>query len=395
MKYNLINILKKLGESVSLSSSEKEKLARVVSEYVSFKPRAREKRASEAPAAGFFAFGMRPLALALSLAIVVSGAGVSYAAELSVPGDILYPIKVSVNEEVRAAFATTPEKRASFAAERAEKRLDEAATLAVSGKLDDTKREDLEARFAKHAAEATAQAETFEETDTSAAVDFAANFETRLAAHEALLNEFDDSGKRLGFAIREKARMVGVLRLRAEGRFKVARTAPEGATRRATLQAADESSGASGTDAPEQENNAGESVVEHSSSGEGGAEMPSGIAPEVLERARIVSEKALLEAVEKLGNKASKLSDENKKTANELIEQARSDMEEADRALKRGEFVQALALFRKSLALSQKFIVFVDAAVHLDIRIAAPVRNAELEIEVNPVRLRTAPIEVR
>ena len=87
------------------------------------------------------------------LIVMVSGGTVA-AAETSLPGDILYPVKVHVTEEVRVALAPTPKARAAIAVERAERRLEEAATLALSGKLTDEVRAEIDANFERHVEDA-------------------------------------------------------------------------------------------------------------------------------------------------------------------------------------------------------------------------------------------------
>ncbi len=60
----------------------------------------------------------------LLVAIVASG-GVSVAAEHTVPGDLLYPVKIHVNENVRAAAAVSGEGNAAWETRRTERRFEE------------------------------------------------------------------------------------------------------------------------------------------------------------------------------------------------------------------------------------------------------------------------------
>lgn len=56
-------------------------------------------------------------------------------AEYTVPGDMLYPVKVKINEEVRSTLARTPYEKVEWESERIERRLSEARILAKAGLL--------------------------------------------------------------------------------------------------------------------------------------------------------------------------------------------------------------------------------------------------------------------
>ena len=83
------------------------------------------------------------------IALLVSG-GTSFAAESSLPGDILYPIKVEVNENVRSAFAVSDKSEATLQTNLTERRLEEASLLAELGKLDAQTSQEIGVRLAKH-----------------------------------------------------------------------------------------------------------------------------------------------------------------------------------------------------------------------------------------------------
>ena len=56
-------------------------------------------------------------------------------AENTVPGDMLYPVKVQFNEEVRSTLAFSPYQKVAWETERMERRIAEARLLANAGKL--------------------------------------------------------------------------------------------------------------------------------------------------------------------------------------------------------------------------------------------------------------------
>jgi len=56
-------------------------------------------------------------------------------AEYAVPGDVLYPVKVRINEEVRSTLARTPYEKVEWESKRIERRISEARILAKAGLL--------------------------------------------------------------------------------------------------------------------------------------------------------------------------------------------------------------------------------------------------------------------
>lgn len=89
-------------------------------------------------------------ALAVMMAIVVTSGGTSFAASGALPGDVLYPIKVNINEEIQSFVAVTPNAKAKVGVMRTEKRLEEAKTLAAEGKLDDKTQAIIETNIDRH-----------------------------------------------------------------------------------------------------------------------------------------------------------------------------------------------------------------------------------------------------
>src|SRR3990167_3128159 len=73
----------------------------------------------------------RPLILNKFMAIILIivllvGGGTSIAANNSLPGDILYPVKLGMNEKVAGWFDTSAEARAQYQSDLAIRRLEEA-----------------------------------------------------------------------------------------------------------------------------------------------------------------------------------------------------------------------------------------------------------------------------
>lgn len=127
-----------------------------------------------------------PAALIAGLVISTS-AGVSYAAESALPGDVLYPVKVNVNEPVGGAFLFSQQERISWLAHLAERRLEEASILTAQGRLDSAKSQEVTTRFGAHTAEIKARTEELEANDPASAAEASAEVATTLEAHEAIL----------------------------------------------------------------------------------------------------------------------------------------------------------------------------------------------------------------
>ena len=212
--------IKKAADDIRLSATEKTRMSNVVQSYMRFnalpKPVTTYTRTVD-----WLVYLHRPVATALVL-VLISGTGVSFAAESSLPGDALYAVKKNITEPVRVALATGAEAKANVQIDLAERRIEEAATLSSEGRLDEATQDELAASFETHAASAAAEVEKIDE-DSSARVELASRFETRLAAHEAVLATIQESNekKSLSRAIRTAGLAVADIRTRAEERASV------------------------------------------------------------------------------------------------------------------------------------------------------------------------------
>lgn len=135
---------------------------------------------------------IKPMPIFASLLVMAMlGGGVSFAAENSLPGEVLYPIKVKINEEVRATLALSGEAKADWEARRAERRLEELEKLAVAGKLNPEVKAKIEANFEKHAEKTKERIAKLEsKADIKAAADISSKLETSLRAHGKILKKF-------------------------------------------------------------------------------------------------------------------------------------------------------------------------------------------------------------
>ncbi len=137
-----------------------------------------------------------PMPILASLVIMVLlGGGVSFAAENSLPGNTLYPVKVKFNEEVRGVLSFGEESKTEWEARRVERRLEEAAELAASGALSSDVSAKIEENFEEHARRVEDRIARFEaENKIMAAADLASKFETSLRVHDQILERLALSG---------------------------------------------------------------------------------------------------------------------------------------------------------------------------------------------------------
>jgi len=145
---------------------------------------------------------LKPMPIfAMLMIMTLAGGGISMAAEGALPGDLLYPVKVNINEEVRSTLTFSEEAVANWEARRAERRLEEAQKLAAKGEVKEEIRIKLEERFEAHADRVEARIEEIQARgNINAAADIASNFETSLKAHERILAEIESENESRSFS---------------------------------------------------------------------------------------------------------------------------------------------------------------------------------------------------
>jgi hypothetical protein len=136
----------------------------------------------------FDSTALRPVGFAFALVLVV-GIGTSYAAEAALPGDPLYALKVSVTEPIQGVLAVSPVAKAEWNTELLSRRLEEAATLAAKGNLNDDARAAIESQIALKADDVQHSVERLKSTDGGviAAASVESDLEASLVGHERVL----------------------------------------------------------------------------------------------------------------------------------------------------------------------------------------------------------------
>jgi len=114
--------------------------------------------------------------------------GTSFAAEGALPGDILYPIKIHVNESVGSLLAFTPKSRAKTAVSHALARLDETEKLMSKNKLSSTTRVEVAQGFTAETNTLSKEVATLKTSgDVQDATETESNFEQVLKTHRTAL----------------------------------------------------------------------------------------------------------------------------------------------------------------------------------------------------------------
>ena len=128
-------------------------------------------------------------ALAVLVLVAGTGGGIAYAAEGSLPGDTLYPVKIHVTEAVQSALAFSPTAKAEVHASLAQRRLEEAQQLAAQGKLNATTTQEIAANLDEHATQVQAIAQALATQDPGEAAQISTQFSSTLAANSAVLQD--------------------------------------------------------------------------------------------------------------------------------------------------------------------------------------------------------------
>ena len=134
----------------------------------------------------------RPLPIALAvLVLAIIGGGVSFAAEGSLPGSILYPVKLAINEPIQGALAITPHAKAAWVSARALRRLEEAEVLVQQKSFNTSTRHVIATNFQTQAKQAKDQFRKLGEGgNTELAHQLNSSFEATLGKHDRMLASF-------------------------------------------------------------------------------------------------------------------------------------------------------------------------------------------------------------
>lgn len=199
MLFQKLRQLKKEAKAICLTNDEKKLMQSQMLEFIKTNPVRTEVVArQEVQIVEPFSTFSFPLlkrkymftTLAAVVIVMLTG-GVSYAAEGSMPGQPLYPIK-QINEEVKAAVTVSAKATADWNARRAERRLEEATTLAVQGKLNEKTELELTTKLKAHVKATETEIKKLETNgDVQAAADVSARLNNALVVHGNIISSLE------------------------------------------------------------------------------------------------------------------------------------------------------------------------------------------------------------
>ena len=128
------------------------------------------------------------------LLLLMLGGGTSFAANSALPGDVLYPVKVHVNENVKSAFTFGASANGRVEAEHASERLSETEKLAIEGEISVEKKEKIKESFSAHANKVKKIVADMEiEGDVEGSLSVNSDLESKLQAHSAILSSIAEN----------------------------------------------------------------------------------------------------------------------------------------------------------------------------------------------------------
>ena len=131
---NIIKKIKNSAKHTRLSASEKAEIKSVLVRHMKLNPVDSTVLSARGIPTPFFNINNFRNKKGISILVIGSllmGGTVSFAAENTVPGDVLFPVKVHVNENVRGAVAVTPKAKAEWEVRLVERRLEEVEKIAI------------------------------------------------------------------------------------------------------------------------------------------------------------------------------------------------------------------------------------------------------------------------
>jgi hypothetical protein len=182
--------LKKIASKVAFEPQKKEQIRQNLLRFIA----AHEAVHAVPTRMNFFSWSRLAIPAGAFALLLLAGGGTSLAAEYALPGDALYAFKTKVNEPFVAVLTVSESAKAEWQTTVALRRLEEADTLALQGKLTPEAKTEIESHFETSAGKAAATLASLDRKGDGAsekAGDLSATFESSLKAHADILAKVD------------------------------------------------------------------------------------------------------------------------------------------------------------------------------------------------------------
>ncbi len=135
----------------------------------------------------------------VALLLVVTVGSVSAAAEQTIPGDYLYPVKTRVNEKVTEAFSLSTESKIKHATKLVDRRLEEAEKVVKKERLSETDQDEVITSLVEQTTllrkKASGHIQKLEDSgEEGKALTLSSELGTTLSTHVEILEEVDEDG---------------------------------------------------------------------------------------------------------------------------------------------------------------------------------------------------------
>lgn len=365
-------------EAYKLRMTPEEKLAMKASVFGAPAPASIAAQPSSYFQFNFQFLHTRVLVPAFAVVLVFGGVGTAAAAQGTLPGDLLYPVKLSVNEGVELALATSPKARAEVSAKLAERRVEEAETLAAQGKLNAAVGEELAANFEEHAQNADEQVDAIEAQDPVAAVELRTKLDSSLLAHGEILATLTVGGAKENqegtgvVAARVLARTSASPRVAyAPATLRTAKGAPAAAETMTLMVASDTATGSEATGTLSLE---GDMIEERSLDIDMGNEQAA-LRAQARARETFARLRALFE-----DSKADLSAAAVTQVSGELVA-IEVQMELGSTTLMSGHFDEAQGDYAEALARATKLYVLLKAQARIEQNIISPILEQNVHVD--------------
>ena len=181
----------KYAQKIRLKTAERHELRERILAYMEYHPLPKAKRTLKEEIVSerftfvhFNTMYTRIVTGAFAFLLIV---GVPFAAERSVPGDVLYPVKTNINETVWSQFANSPYEKVAFETTLINRRIAEARLLDKEGKLTDAIEAEIAGVVKTHAAAAQQGITELKATDADEGAIAEISFGTVLDVQSAIL----------------------------------------------------------------------------------------------------------------------------------------------------------------------------------------------------------------